>query len=157
MSDRAAAQVRAAVTVAAGLFERAKSHGTTTQGWKFAKMAADVIDRTRPHPVLTMAYRDKPAEQSDAAFLAANLKFLEPVAPQEWPQRKVRPGEWGEFTRVVRGLEEFLGAKPASAKEVARNRQALTEFVKRHAGVLAEADRALLLSALEATPDTVTP
>lgn len=141
--------VRAAVTVAAGLFERAKALGDTTQGWKFAKMAADAIDRTRPHPVLTVAYRDKPADQPDAEFLASNLQFLEPVVPQEWPQRKVRVTEWGEFTRVMRGLDELFGAKPNNPKEVARNRQALATFVATHAGLLDAADRDMLLAAFE--------
>jgi hypothetical protein len=150
MSTLSAEHVAVAVVVASGLFEHAMRLGDTERGWQLARMAADAIDHTQPHPVLTLAYRDKPVEQTDAAFLAANLPFLEPVAPAAWPKRKVRPNAWGEYTRVMRGLDEFFGATPVLPKDAGKNRAELQAFVAKHIHVLDEADRARVTSFVSA-------
>ncbi len=148
MTQLTPTHVAVAVVAAGGLFEEAVKRGNTPAGLRLAKMAADCVDHTQPHPVLSMAYRDRDPSVSDAAFLADNLRFLEPVSPGNWPKRKVRTNEWGEFTRVMHGLDEFFYAKPASDREVARNRSALQQFVLQHLAVLHPEDQAAVRAAM---------
>lgn len=148
--ERSHARVCAAVVVAGGLFERASALGDTPRGWELAKMAADAIDRTLPHALLQLVYANKPEGQGDVLFLAANLTLLAALPPAAWPKRKVGSTHWGEFTRVMRGLDEFLGAAANNPREQAANRIALDLFVCKTNGVLAELDQTRLVAQLAA-------
>lgn len=138
-----------AVVVAAGLFEHARRCSAQAKAWKLVRMAADAIDHTRPDPQVIQAYHYKPAEMGDARFLAQHLALIEPLQPDQWPARKIRARDWGEFTRVMQGLDEALGLV-APPKEAPRNREALAAFVLEHIAVLETNDQNLLRQYLAA-------
>lgn len=72
------------------------------------RIASDALDKTMPTNTVMNRYESKPAGQTDAQFLLANLEFVHMLEPDCWPERKVQPREWGEYTRVMRGMEAFL-------------------------------------------------
>lgn len=149
------AHVALAVSIASGLYLAAvKVSGTRTAG-RLATMAADVLDHTAPEPALALAYQDKPANVSDPEFLAANLARLSPVAPALWPRRKVRSTEWGEYTRVMRGLDLAFGSACTCPRERQRDLQAVRAFSLANIDLLdasAQSELAQLLQALQ--PET---
>lgn len=138
--------VQLVITVASGLYEHARKCTAHANGMRLLRMAADVIDHTVPDAIVLQQYHYKAPETSDARFLAMNRALIAPLAPENWPPRKVRAREWGEFTRVMQGLDEALGQRPASAAEGVRNRTALEDFARRHLTVLEPADRVELLT-----------
>lgn len=135
-----------AIVVASGLYEHACQSMTKAHGMKLLRMAADVIDHTLPDLSVLQAYHFKAPETSDARFLAQHLALIEPVSVSAWPARKVRSREWGEFTRVLQGLDEAMGAPAAAPKESARNQSALEVFVRKHVAVLEPVDQDRLLA-----------
>jgi hypothetical protein len=149
-SDLSFARVAAAVVVASGLCARARELQGTSAALRLVKLAADVIDRTQPSPVLAVAYRDRPAGMLDDEFLAGQLSSLEPLAPAAWPRPKVWATQWGEFTRVLKGLNALFGSKEDSKPlDSEKNLSALRAFVDRHIGVLAALDQIRLRAALD--------
>lgn len=145
-----------AIVVASGLYEHAHQSMTKDRGMKLLRMAADVIDHTLPDPAVLQAYHHKAPETSDPRFLAQHLALIEPLPASAWPPRKVRSREWGEFTRVLQGLDEAMGAPAASAKERVRNQSALEAFVRKHVMVLEPLDQGRLLAHFALT-QTLTP
>lgn len=135
-----------AIVVASGLYDSATRSVTQSHGMKLLRMAADVIDHTVPDVAVLQAYHFKAPEVSDARFLAQHLALIEPLPAADWPARKVRSREWGEFTRVLQGMDEALGAVPAAPKECVRNRAALEAFVRKHVSVLDPVDQERLLA-----------
>ena len=144
------------IVVASGLYEHASRSMNNAYGMKLLRMAADVIDHTLPDPSVLQAYHFKAPETSDARFLAQHLALIEPVSASAWPPRKVRSREWGEFTRILQGLDEAMGAPATTPKERARNQAALEAFVRKHVAILEPVDQDRLLAHFAAT-QTATP
>lgn len=139
-----------ALVVAAGLHHHACQAGNTERGQRLLRMAADVLDQTRPDPQVLQAYPYKDPAMSDVRFLAQHLAHIALVPAQERVPRKVRPRDWGEFTRVMQGQADALTASPSDSKEATRNRAALSAFVQAHLDVLEASDQALLRAGLAA-------
>jgi hypothetical protein len=146
--------VSLAIVVASGLYEQAAQCTTAAPGMKLLRMAADVIDHTLPDPAVLQAYHFKSPAMSDARFLAQNLALIAPLPVSRWPTRKVRSREWGEYTRIMQGLDEAMGAPAVTAKERVRNQTALEAFVRKHAAVLDQADQDRLLAHFAPQPPT---
>jgi hypothetical protein len=140
------------LVVAAGLHQQACRAGDTARGQRLLRMAADVLDHTRPDPQVLQAYPYKDPETSDVRFLAQHLALVALVPEPERPPRKVRSRDWAEYTRVLQGLAEALGAPPAAPREAARNRAALAAFVLGHLDVLDAPDQASLRAYLAPFP-----
>lgn len=94
------------------------------------KIAADALDKTKPDARIFERYHSKPAGQTDAEFLLANLNSVELLDPAKWPPRKVEPADWKEHRHVMRGLEAYL-QKAHTAKALSRAEQAdVTEALR---------------------------
>lgn len=141
-----------AIVVASGIYAHASECVAKAHGMKLLRMAADVVDHTLPDPAVLQAYHYKLPETTDARFLALHLNLITPLPASAWPARKVRAREWGEFTRILHGLDEAMGATPSSSKEAQRNRAALESFVRKHIAVLEPVDQARLLEAFVPAP-----
>lgn len=97
-----------AICVAGEIFAQTTSRPDSPAKALRVRIAADSLDKTRPDPYIFERYSAKSPGQTDAQFLLENLGQIEVLDPANWPMRKVAPGEWGEYTRVMRGLEIFL-------------------------------------------------
>ena len=115
-------KVALAIGVAAILYAEAAKTRTPEGKYARMRMAADAIDRTYPEPDIVMAFRNKPAAEPDALFLLRHMDKLHPMPKAEWPAYKIKPREWGIYTRVLRGLELFVGSieVPEASKGTAR-------------------------------------
>jgi hypothetical protein len=103
-------KVALAIGVAAVLYAEAAKTKTSEGKYARMRMAADAIDRTYPEPDIVMAFRTKPAAEPDALFLLRHMDKLHPMPKAEWPTYKIKPREWGIYTRILRGLELFVGS-----------------------------------------------
>ena len=103
-------KVALAVGVAAMLYADALKTASGEGRYNRMRMAADAVDRTYPEPDIALAYRTKNPGEPDALFLLRHMDKLHPMPKAEWPKYKIKPREWGIFTRVMRGLETFVEA-----------------------------------------------
>lgn len=97
-----------AVCAAGTIFEQAASRPNNEAKVLRIRIAADALDKTAPDARIFDRYQAKPEGQTDAEFLLANIDSVTALPPVQWPERKVKPRDWNEYTRLMRGLEVFL-------------------------------------------------
>jgi hypothetical protein len=98
----------AAICVAGEIFAQAMKRPASPGKLLRTKMAGDALDKTQAGIAIASKYSTKPEEQSDVEFLLQNLADIRVLALDEWPNRKVSPVDWAEYTRAMRGLELFI-------------------------------------------------
>lgn len=144
-------KVAAAVSVAACIYFDVEKLKNDKHKLKRLRIAADALDRTMPLPAFAQLYQGKPATEPDALFLLKHLSYLCLQTPTAWPSYKVKSHEWGEYTRVVKGLDAFLRADLNTFsfdKETRLNVKALLTFITK-AHVYLPDDTANTLKALD--------
>jgi len=102
------AKVAAAICVAGEIFQQAMKRPASPAKLLRTQMAGDAMNKTMPGNEIARMYPNKPEDQSDVEFLLGKLEHIALVPPEAWVARKVRPVEWAEYTRVLRGMECYL-------------------------------------------------
>jgi hypothetical protein len=101
-------KVALAICVGGEIFSQVMKRPNTAAKALRVKMAADALDKTLPDALILQMHEDKPADKADSEFLLENVDHIMLLGPERWPARKVQPHNWGEYTKVMRGMETFL-------------------------------------------------
>ncbi|MBC8737407.1 hypothetical protein F6X40_11385 [Paraburkholderia sp. UCT31] len=110
----------AAVSVAAAIWAEANPLPPThPDKARRLFIAADALDCTNSDPSILAFHSEKDPNEPDAFFLLRHLDLLEVLPKHRRPRYKVRPTDWGVYSRAMRGLHTFLD-KGLSDKKLSR-------------------------------------